>query len=54
VARLTDVLLAMHDDPEGSKILKKTDRTTKFDRLPGGEEVLRKRLLESFFSADRK
>jgi phosphonate transport system substrate-binding protein len=52
--RLTDVLLAMQDDPEGSKILKKTDRTTKFDRLPGGEEALRKRLLESFFSADRK
>jgi phosphonate transport system substrate-binding protein len=54
VARLTDILIAMHDDPEGQKILKKTDRTTRFDRLPGGEEGLRKRLLESFYSADRK
>ena len=54
VARLTDILVAMHDDPEGQKILKKTDRTTKFDRLPGGEEGLRKRLLDSFYSADRK
>jgi phosphonate transport system substrate-binding protein len=54
VARLTDILVAMHDDPEGQKILNKTDRTTKFDRLPGGEEGLRKRLLESFYSADRK
>ncbi len=54
VARLTDILVAMHDDPEGQKILKKTDRTTKFDRLPGGEEGLRKRLLDSFYSADRR
>jgi hypothetical protein len=34
--------------------LKKIDQTTKFDRLPGGEEGLRKRLLESFFTPDRK
>ncbi len=54
VARLTDILLAMHEDPEGQKVMKKTDRTTKFDRFPGGEEALRKRLLESFFSPDRK
>ena len=54
VARLTDILLAMHEDPEGQKVIKKTDRTTKFDRFPGGEEMLRKRLLESFFSPDRK
>ncbi len=53
VTRLTDILIAMHDDPEGQKILKKTDRTTKFDPLPGGEEGLRKRLLESFFSSHR-
>ncbi len=54
VARLTDILVAMHDDPEGQRILKKTDRTTKFDRLPGGEEGLRKRLLDSFYSSDRR
>jgi phosphonate transport system substrate-binding protein len=53
-ARVTDILVTMHDDPEGQKILKRTDRTTKFDRLPGGEEALRKRLLESFYSVDRK
>jgi phosphonate transport system substrate-binding protein len=53
VARLHDILIAMHDDPEGQKILKKTDQTTKFDRLPGGEEALRKRLLDSFFSPER-
>jgi phosphonate transport system substrate-binding protein len=54
VARLNDILIAMHDDPEGQKILQKTDRTTKFDRLPGGEEGLRKRLLDSFYSSDRR
>jgi hypothetical protein len=44
----------MHEDDEGRRILNKTDQTTKFDRLPGGEAGLRKRLLDSFFSADRK
>jgi phosphonate transport system substrate-binding protein len=54
VARLNDILVAMHDDADGQRILKKTDQTTKFDRLPGGEEGLRKRLLDSFYSLDRK
>jgi phosphonate transport system substrate-binding protein len=54
VARLTDTLVAMHDDSDGKKILSRTDRTTKFDPLPGGEEALRKRLLESFYTRDRK
>jgi len=54
VARLTDILAAMHEDGEGQKIMKKTDRTTKFDRLPGGEEALRKRLLASFLSPERR
>ena len=54
VARLNDILIAMHDDPEGQRILDKTDQTTKFDRLPGGEDGLRKRLLESFYSPERK
>ena len=54
VARLNDILIAMHDDPEGQRILNKTDQTTKFDRLPGGEDGLRKRLLESFYSPERK
>jgi phosphonate transport system substrate-binding protein len=54
VARLEEILLTMHEDDEGRRILNKTDQTTKFDRLPGGEAGLRKRLLDSFFSADRK
>jgi phosphonate transport system substrate-binding protein len=54
VGQLTDVLVAMHDDAEGQRILKKSDQTTKFDLLPGGEAALRKRLLDSFFSPDTK
>ena len=54
IGQLTDVLVAMHDDAEGQRILKKTDQTTKFDLLPGGEAALRKRLLDSFFSPDTK
>ena len=54
VGQLNDVLVAMHDDAEGQRILKKTDQTTKFDVLPGGEAALRKRLLDSFFSPERK
>jgi len=54
VGQLNDLLVAMHDDPDGQRILKKTDQTTKFDPLPGGEAALRKRLLDSFFTPDRK
>ena len=54
VGQLNDVLVAMHDDAEGQRILKKTDQTTKFDPLPGGEAALRKRLLDSFFTPVRK
>jgi phosphonate transport system substrate-binding protein len=52
--RLEEILLAMHEDAEGQRILKNTDQTTKFDRLPGGEEGLRRRLLETFYSRDKK
>ncbi len=54
VGKLEEVLLSMHEDEEGRRILKKIDQTTKFDRLPGGEEGLRKRLLDSFFTPERK
>ena len=37
---LKEILLSMHRDVEGQKILKKTDKTTKFDLLPGGEEIM--------------
>jgi ABC-type phosphate/phosphonate transport system substrate-binding protein len=53
VGRLNDLLVSMHDDPEGQRILNKTDHTTKFDALPGGEAALRKRLLDSFFTPVR-
>jgi phosphonate transport system substrate-binding protein len=50
IARLENVLLAMDDDTEGRRILQKTDATTKFDVLPGGEAAMRRRLLDSFYS----
>ncbi|HKY07986.1 MAG TPA: phosphate/phosphite/phosphonate ABC transporter substrate-binding protein [Candidatus Binatia bacterium] len=50
VARLENILLAMDADAEGRKILQKTDGTTKFDMLPGGEAAIRRRLLDSFYS----
>ena len=46
--RLKEVLLAMHEDTEGRAILQRTDNTTKFDLLPGGEESMRKKLVELF------
>jgi len=52
--RLETILLSMHEDAEGRKILQRTDSTTKFDMLPGGEATMRRRLLESFFSPDKK
>lgn len=52
--RLEQILLSMHEDDEGRGILQKTDDTTKFDMLPGGEEAVRRRLLESFYSVERK
>jgi phosphonate transport system substrate-binding protein len=54
VGRLENILLSMHEDPEGRAILANTDGTTKFDPLPGGEAAMRRRLLESFYSPDRK
>jgi phosphate/phosphite/phosphonate ABC transporter binding protein len=54
IGRLEKILLAMDDDTEGRKILQNTDGTTKFDALPGGEAVLRRRLLESFYSPASK
>ena len=50
VASLEKILLSMDDDAEGRKILQKSDNTTKFDVLPGGEAQMRRRLLESFYS----
>ena len=46
--RLEKVLLSMHENDQGRRILKKTDDTTKFDRLPEGDLGLRRRLSEIF------
>jgi ABC-type phosphate/phosphonate transport system substrate-binding protein len=48
--RLEKILLSMHENDQGRKILKNTDDTTKFDRLPEGDAGLRRRLAEIFQS----
>jgi phosphonate transport system substrate-binding protein len=54
VERLEKILLSMHENEEGRRILKKTDDTTKFDLLPEGDAGLRRRLSEIFHSAEKK
>jgi phosphonate transport system substrate-binding protein len=46
--RLVEILLSMHGNDSGRQILRMTDDTTKFDRLPEGESELRRRLAEIF------
>jgi phosphonate transport system substrate-binding protein len=46
--RLKEILLSMHQDEEGRIIMLKTDNTTKFDLLPGGEASVRRKLVETF------
>ena len=53
VNNLEKVLLSMHEDEDGRRVLSEIDQTTKFDRIPGGEEALRKKLLE-VFASDRR
>ncbi len=52
--RLKAILLSMSEDDEGRKILQKTGETTKFDMLPEGEEGMRRRLLNTFYSPAKK
>jgi phosphonate transport system substrate-binding protein len=54
VKQLEKVLLSMHQNPEGQRLLQKTDGTTKFDALPGGELAIRQRLLDVFYSPEKK
>jgi phosphonate transport system substrate-binding protein len=54
VKSLEKVLLSMHQDPEGRAILKKTDGTTKFDALPGGESAISRRFLDTYYSPEKK
>ena len=46
--RLKETLLSMNQDEEGRKIMQQTDNTTRFDLLPGGEETVRRKLVETF------
>jgi len=48
LTRLKTILLTMNQDKEGQQILKQTDNTTKFDSLPGGEEMVRRKLVELY------
>jgi phosphonate transport system substrate-binding protein len=54
ITRLEKILLSMDKDPEGRLILQRTDGTTKFDALPGGELAMRQRLLDTFYSPEKK
>lgn len=47
-SRLKEILLSMHQDEEGRRIMQQTDNTTKFDLFPGGEEMVRRKLVETF------
>ena len=46
--RLKEVLLGMNQEDEGRNIMRQADNTTKFDLLPGGEELVRRKLVETF------
>jgi phosphonate transport system substrate-binding protein len=48
IERLSAILRTMHENDAGRKILQRTDGTIKFDLLPGGEEAMRRRLLDTF------
>jgi len=45
---LKEILLSMHQNEEGKTILRQTDGTTQFDLLPGGEESVRRKLVELY------
>ncbi len=52
--RLKTILLSIHQDPEGRRILQSIDGTTKFDALPGGELAISQRLLDTYYSPEKK
>jgi phosphonate transport system substrate-binding protein len=52
--RLGKILTSMHQDPEGRLVLQRTDGTTKFDALPGGELAMRQRLLDTYSTPGKK
>jgi phosphonate transport system substrate-binding protein len=48
VKELKEILLSMHQNDEGRRILNRIDNTTKFDPLPGGEAMVRRKLVELY------
>jgi phosphonate transport system substrate-binding protein len=48
VQRLREILLTMDQNELGAKALKKADRTSKFDLLPGGEAMVYQNIRELF------
>lgn len=48
VNHLKEILLTMHENQQGRNILEQTDNTSKFDSLPGGEEAVRRKLVELY------
>jgi ABC-type phosphate/phosphonate transport system substrate-binding protein len=54
IRRLKEILLSMHQDDEGQKILRQIDDTTKFDTLPGGEEAFRRKLNDLYHLRSEK
>ncbi len=51
---LEKVLLSMHQDPEGRSIMERAAGTTKFDALPGGASAISRRLLDTYYSPEKK
>lgn len=51
---LEKVLLSMHQDPEGRSIMQRAAGTTKFDALPGGASAISRRLLDIYYSPEKK
>ena len=51
---LQNLLLGMHQDPAGQRILSKTDNTTKFDLLTGSQTEMQVKLLDVFQSRSTK
>jgi phosphonate transport system substrate-binding protein len=52
--RLEKILLSMHENEQGRRILNKADDTTRFDLLPEGDAGLRRRFADIFESAKKK
>ena len=52
--QLRKVLLSMHQNEQGRRILKNTDETTKFDLLPGGEAEMSRKMAQIFSPPSHK